>query len=127
MALQPIVLLPPPLTPPTCCRCNGQSLEDNASPSNPNGNQSRPYFKCASCGKFLVFNDDRGNLPNNPECHCCLSSKRQVAGRKKNRAIHYVCRVGRCNFYSAAVDPHGRQLCVANESLRNRLIELRLI
>lgn len=39
----------------------------------------------------------------NPLCHCGKSSKRQISGPDKSigRQVHYVCRVGGCDFYCA--------------------------
>lgn len=42
-----------------------------------NNNVGCPYLKCVPCYKFLVFNDTRGNDPNDPLCYCGVSSKRQ--------------------------------------------------
>lgn len=34
--------------------------------SNQNGNAGGPYYNCSCCVKFLTFDDDGGNGPNNP-------------------------------------------------------------
>ncbi|KAK7219776.1 hypothetical protein V2G26_007779 [Clonostachys chloroleuca] len=96
-----ISLAPPPEEPPICFRCRGPSKKHITRTSNRNGNAGRPYYKCICCGQFLAFADDRGNDPSNPLCHCGSSSKMQVACREKGRKVHYVCRLGKCDFYKA--------------------------
>ncbi|KAI1825728.1 hypothetical protein F4861DRAFT_163363 [Xylaria intraflava] len=105
---------PPPTKPPTCSRCGGIAEFLITKRSNRNGNVGRPYYKCSLCGKFLVFCDQRGNDPTNPECHCGHSSKRQISGRSKPvpGRVHYVCRLGRCNFYCAGKDEKGVDIVI---------------
>ena len=92
--------------------------------SNRKGNAGRPYYKCQHCSKFLCFVDDRGNDPNNPPCHCGASSKTQVAGREKKvpGGIHYVCRLGGCDFYKPNIGEDGNQVTV--EDLEKDLARL---
>ncbi|KAI0116358.1 hypothetical protein GGR51DRAFT_315064 [Nemania sp. FL0031] len=105
-----MILAPPPTQPPRCCDQVGTRFITRS--SNPNGNAGRPYYKCLYCGKFLVFDDWRGNTATNPECHCGHSSKRQVTGRYKRAAgqWHFVCRLGACNFYSLCKDEKGEDI-----------------
>ena len=60
--------------------------------------------------------DERGNDPTNPNCNCGVSSKRQVSGEAKGRVLHYVCRLGRCNYYMEHRLAEGEQLGL-NENL----------
>lgn len=76
--------------------------------------------------KFLVFADNRGNDPNNPTCNCGVPSKRQVASREKGRKIHYVCRLGKCNFYNASLSDGGI-VTVERDDLVSLLAMLRII
>jgi len=89
--------------------------------SNRNGNAGRPYFKCLACRKFLVFDDRRGNAPANPPCVCGVSSKAQLSGRlnrRAPRAKHFVCRLGRCNFYAESWNHDG-----SRDTVRDDLVE----
>ncbi|RYO91779.1 hypothetical protein DL762_001998 [Monosporascus cannonballus] len=103
------------------------SLEITRS-SNRNGNVGRPYFKCHSCDKFIAFDDPRGADPANPECHCGVASRRQVTGRYKTvpRNLHYVCRLGTCDFYDEPRDEQGGVVVVAEE-LINILARLSIV
>ncbi|KAL6910133.1 hypothetical protein GGI43DRAFT_389415 [Trichoderma evansii] len=92
-------LMPAPEEPPACRQCGEESKRYITRPTNRNGNAGRPYYKCDRCPKFAGFADTRGNDPNNPPCDCGASSRRQLASRVKGRKIHYVCRLGKCNFY----------------------------
>lgn len=117
--------MPPPEEPPACCHCGGQSKKFITRSTNRNGNAGRPYYKCTCCSKFLAFADDRGNDPNNPRCDCGVSSKRQLASREKGRKIHYVCRLGKCNFYDvqlSAID--GSVATVEGDELASALAML---
>ncbi|MBE3050124.1 hypothetical protein IMZ48_48030 [Candidatus Bathyarchaeota archaeon] len=107
-------LLPPPPSPPACRLCGSPSEQRHALASNPNGNEDRPYYKCTrdGCDRWLVFNDERGNLPDNPECHCGASSKMQAAGPRKDRSLHFVCRLGMCDYFFHLVNEQGRWVCV---------------
>jgi len=119
---------PPSGGPPTCFLCNGHSSEYTTRRSNRNGNAGRPYYKCDSCGKFLAFADDRGNDLLNPLCHCQTSSRRQVSCRDKGRKIHYVCRLGRCDFYQAGENLRGHATLIPDEEqIVLLLVRLRLI
>ncbi|KAI0388265.1 hypothetical protein F5Y17DRAFT_245594 [Xylariaceae sp. FL0594] len=102
-------LASPPTQPPQCSRCGRVSERRITRSSNRNGNAGRPYYKCLHCNKFIVFDDYRGNDSTNPECHCGCSSKLQVSGRSKPVAgrLHYVCRLGRCDFFSPGKDAKG--------------------
>ena len=60
--------------------------------------------------------DKRGNDPTNPNCKCDTSSKRQVSGEAKGRRVHYVCRLGTCNYYAVHRSAGGEQLSL-NENL----------
>ena len=113
---------PPPSGPLPCYNCNHQSSMHITSRYNEKGNARRPYYKCDPCNGFLVFCDDRGNHPDNPVCECKLSSKMQAAGPGKSRGVHFVCRVGRCNYYSALVDGYGRQFIVEDPAALTGMI-----
>ncbi|CAG7935671.1 unnamed protein product [Penicillium salamii] len=119
-----VPLAPAPDTGPNCMRCGKPSDEFVTETSNRNNNEGRPYFKCVPCNKFLVFNDTRGNDPDNPACSCGVSSKRQAAGhyRQVPRGVHYVCRLGRCNFYVPQMGNTGRQ--VSLEDVEEELLQL---
>ncbi|KAK4233357.1 hypothetical protein C8A03DRAFT_19562 [Achaetomium macrosporum] len=96
--------------------------------SNRNGNAGRPYYKCQPCNKFLCFADSRGNNPGNPPCDCGVSSKTQVAGKEKKvpRGVHYVCRLGKCDFYKPCVE-NGKQVAVESDDLVHRLAMLSIL
>ena len=94
--------------------------------SNRNGNAGRPYYKCDPCNKFLVFADDRGNDPANPECDCGISSKKQISSRDKGRKIHFVCRMGGCDFYAPKVVRDGETVA-AEGGLVAELAALKII
>lgn len=108
---------PAPDTAPDCYKCGKPSILRITRISNRKGNARRPYYKCQSCDKFLVFKDERGNDPRNPPCHCRVSSKMQIAGREKrvSRGLHYVCRLGQCDFYDTARDSSEIQLAIDEE------------
>ncbi|KAK2793804.1 hypothetical protein FQN51_001022 [Onygenales sp. PD_10] len=99
---------------PQCCLCGELSTQYRTRSSNRNGNAGRYYYKCTPCGKFLGFNDRRGNLPENPECECGVPSKQQRAGAdsKVPGGLHYVCRKARCDFYLPAVNGRGEQVVI---------------
>ena len=94
-------LASPPQAPPRCPRCRKFGIQETTRPSNRKGNAGRRYYKCRPCKKFLCFIDDRGNDPSNPPCHCGVSSKTEMVGTDKRvlRGLHYVCRLGCCEFY----------------------------
>lgn len=96
------VLAPGPVVAPICILCRAPITRQITRTSNRNGNAGRPYYKCIPCNKFHCFDDRRGNDPTNPPCFCGISSKRQLSGPEKpmGRMVHYVCRIGGCNFYS---------------------------
>ncbi|KAK5637088.1 hypothetical protein RRF57_012800 [Xylaria bambusicola] len=108
-SIKRVTLASPPTQPPYCPCCSRVSKRLITRSSNRNGNAGRPYSKCLHCDKFLVFDDYRGNDSTNPECHCGYSSKRQVSGRSKPVAgrLHYVCRLGMCDFFSPGKDAKG--------------------
>ena len=116
-----IVLASPPTTAPDCRQCGGPSFLLKTRSSNRNGNAGRPYYKCLLCNKFLVFNDVRGNNVRNPPCHFGASSKMQISGAHKNvpRGLHFVCRLGKCDFYQAVTDDNQRQISLREDSLVN--------
>ena len=127
MASHVLSLLPPPATPPSCFRCSRPSTRCVTRHSNRNGNAGRPYFKCIPCNQFLVFADSRGNHPSNPPCPCGLSSKKQVSGlsRQVARAVHFVCRAGKCDFYQAC-GTDGETVVLEQETL-DQFIRLRIV
>lgn len=96
--------------------------------SNRNGNAGRPFHKCIVYKKFLGFADDRGNNPNNPPCGCGVSSKAQVAGRESGNpgGLHYVCKLGICDFYAVDLGEDQRQVTLDDE-MGNLLARLRLV
>lgn len=95
------VLAPGPVKAPDCILCRVPTSLLKTRPSNRKGNAGRPYYKCVPCNKFHCFADERGNDPTNPPCHCGKSSKEQISGPEKSmgRQVHYVCRIGGCDFY----------------------------
>lgn len=97
--------------------------------SNPKGNAGRPYYKCQPCDLFLVFNDQRGNGIHNPPCYCDTSSKMQVSGLDKMvpRGLHYVCRLGRCDFYSAVLNRKDDQLSLKQDELFDLFMQFGMI
>jgi hypothetical protein len=126
--LRRINLAPSPQAPPSCFKCGGLSRKLVTRSSNRKGNAGRPYHKCELCGKFLAFADERGNDPNNPKCYCGASSKRQIAGPEKivSRGLHYVCRLGACDFYALCTDAEHQQITVDGD-LVDLLAMLRMI
>ncbi|KAK4140679.1 uncharacterized protein C8A04DRAFT_14705, partial [Dichotomopilus funicola] len=112
--------------PPLCHRCGRRSERFLTRRSNRKGNANRPFYKCQRCDKFLCFADRRGNIPDNPSCHCGASSKQQLAGREKKvpRGVHFVCRLGECDFYQPHFDRSGRQVTVDDDDLVRRFAEL---
>ncbi|KAI5926283.1 hypothetical protein F4810DRAFT_656258 [Camillea tinctor] len=123
-----IPLEPPPTQPPICKKCKRASEYFITRRSNRNGNAGRPCYKCLPCDNFLVFCDRRGNDPENPKCHCGYSSKRQITGRSKSvpGRVHYVCRLGECDFYSPSRDENGQDNVIAGE-LADKLSRLSFI
>ena len=117
-------LVPAPDSGPDWRRCGKPSDEFVTKTSNRNNNAGRPYFKCVPCDKFLVFNDIFGNDPENPIFYRGVSSKRQVAGRYRQvpGGVHYVCRLGCCNFYMPQMGNTGRQ--VSLEDVEDELLQL---
>lgn len=94
-------LAPAPTNAPNCYRCGMKATQRVTLRSNPNGNAGRPYYKCEECGTFLVFNDDKGNFPENPPCCCGESSKMLVSDKasKVPGRLFFGCRLGECDFY----------------------------
>lgn len=90
-----------PTEPPPCMICDRPTVHQITRSSNREGNAGRPYYICLPCGKFHCFADRKGNDPRNPHCHCGTYSKRQLSDVEwsPRRKIHYVCRLGRCNYY----------------------------
>lgn len=119
-----IPLAPAPESGPDCMMCGKASSRFVTRTSNRNNNAARPYYKCVPCDRFLVFDDTRGNDPSNPHCHCGTSSKRQISGRHRqvSRGIHYVCRLGKCDFYCPAKDMCDEQLSF--EDVQEELLQL---
>ena len=112
-----------------CFLCHGPSTRLVTRTTNRNGNGGRPYDKCVPCGKFLGFADERGNDPRNPPCECGVPSKRQVTGyrNKTPRAVHYVCRLRRCDFYAELRDGSDGERVVVDERLLALLAKLAII
>ncbi|KAI0970446.1 hypothetical protein F4678DRAFT_462673 [Xylaria arbuscula] len=108
-------LAPSPASPPLCFLYSKANERIVTQSSNRNGNAGRPYYKCTPCNNFLVFADERGNDPTNPECHCGFSSKRQITGRSDRVAglVHYVCRLGECDYYNPSRDESGIATVIA--------------
>lgn len=96
---------------PICPLCGGEPKYFITRRSNRNGNAKRPYYKCLECNKFVTFADERGINANNPVCDCDHPSRMQVAGKSSAtpRGLHYVCVVGRCDFFERAKSPAGKQ------------------
>lgn len=123
-----ITLAPPPATTPDCRICHQPASRTLTKTSNRKGNAGRPFYKCFPCDRFICFDDTRGNDSRNPLCHCQISSKMQVSGPEKeiSRGLHYVCRVGACDYYEACRDTHQRQITL-NEDLVDVLSRLKII
>ncbi|KAI0977539.1 hypothetical protein F4678DRAFT_17849 [Xylaria arbuscula] len=113
-SIKRVTLASPPIKPPRCLCCGQVSKRRITRSPNRNGNVGRPYYKCLRCDKFLVFDDYRGNNSTNPECHCGYSSKCQVSRRSKPVAgrLHYVCRLGMCDFFSLCKDTKGMDVII---------------
>lgn len=105
-------LTKPTPTIPKCIKCNKPTTFSITRLSNRKGNGGRPYYKCIPCKKFSCFADDRGNDRSNPQCHCGLKSRRQVSGPEKRgpRQVHYVCRVGGCDYYEVHLTPEKKPI-----------------
>ncbi|KAI1649288.1 uncharacterized protein F4817DRAFT_32754 [Daldinia loculata] len=104
-----------PTSPIPCRHCGLTASTATTSSSNINGNAGRPYFRCPTMGKFLVFADARGNDPTNPVCRCGLSSKRMMSGfynAKTPGKLFYVCRSGMCEYYRECRDARGEHVVV---------------
>jgi hypothetical protein len=112
---------PAPSSAPDCHRCGGPPVLRIVGNLNIKGNAGRPYYKCDSCDLFLVFNDERGNDANNLPCYCGASSKMQVSGpeTKIPRRLHFVCRLGTCSFFEAALDIDSNYVCLDASSIEN--------
>lgn len=105
-------LAPAAKNPPHCFSCNKPSQRMVTRSSNRNANGGRPYYKCISCGYFFAFADERGNNPDNPSCDCGESSRLQRAGENSSNpgGLHYVCRLGTCDYYEVKVDENQEQV-----------------
>jgi hypothetical protein len=88
-----------PISAPNCLQCGQPTNKYITKTSNRNGNAGRPYYTCSGCGKFSTFADVRGNDISNPLCYCNSTAKRQRSGARKGKKVHYVCRLGTCNFF----------------------------
>ncbi len=90
---------------PRCRKCRNASERRITGLANRNGNAGRLYYKCTnpSCGQFLGFADERGLDATNPQCHCGLSTRRQVEKQKNGgpRGVFFTCMQGSCSFYEA--------------------------
>lgn len=103
---------PPPTIAPECIICHKLTSRLITRSSNRKGNAGRPFYKCIPCNKFHCFDDIRGNDSRNPLCDCQVSSKLQVSGPDKRvaRGLHYVCRLGSCNYYRVRGGAQERQV-----------------
>lgn len=121
-------LAPGPANAPDCIHCGRPTTLRTTRTSNRKGNAGRPYFKCIPCRKFHCFADNRGNDPRNPRCFCNVSSKTQVSGPEKRvaRGVHYVCRLGKCNYYGICLDDQNLQVTLP-ESLLHSFAGLRIV
>ncbi|KAK8048950.1 hypothetical protein PG994_010680 [Apiospora phragmitis] len=117
----PSPLAPAPATPSRCFRCQRPSTRLVTHRSNRQHNAGRPYHKCAPCGKFLGFADERGNDPRNPACPAA------TRGGSGGGRLHYVCRMSTCDFYAPFVDAGGAQVRVVGEDLAGQMAGLRII
>ena len=117
-----------PETIPNCIKCGLLTSRLITKQSNRNGNALRPYYKCQPCNKFHCFADTRGNDPANPLCYCRVSSKRQLSGLDKRppRQLHYVCRLGTCNYYEVDRSLSGESKDF-DENILERMRELNLV
>ncbi|KAF2807534.1 uncharacterized protein BDZ99DRAFT_465379 [Mytilinidion resinicola] len=117
-----------PLSQPLCLECERPVTRLTTSRYNRNGNARRPYLKCVPCDKFHSFADEQGNNPENLRCHCGEPSRKQVSGIKtqSQRGLHYVCSLGNCDFYRAAIGPSGHQVLL-DERLPNQMRTLGLV
>lgn len=111
------VLAPEPVKAPDCIQCGVPTNLRYTRTSNRKGNAGRPYYKCVPCNKFHCFADKRGNDPTNPPCHCGKSSKRQISGPEKSvaRQVHYVCRIGGCDFYDVCRNAQQKTIILDRE------------
>jgi hypothetical protein len=119
----------PSATPPNCRNCHKLTTLFITRVSNRKGNAHRPYYKCRHCAQFQRFDDQRGNSPNNPPCHCNAASKMQVSGPDKSvsRGLHYVCRSGACDYYETRRDGRDRQVSLPDDDYVNMFASLQLI
>lgn len=123
-----VALVPGPSSPPRCCGCSKLGSLEITRASNRKKNAGRPYYKCHGCRKFLCFADERGNDATNPDCNCGVSSKRQMSGpdTRVPRGLHYVCRLGECDFYMAMPNDSGGQVQLS-EVLVDEFVRLKLV
>lgn len=94
---------------PPCIICERPTVRRITRSSNRKGNAGRPCYICPPCGKFHCFADQEGNDPTNPPCDCGTFSKRQLSDVEfsPRRKVHYVCRLGGCDYYRHKVGDHG--------------------
>lgn len=61
----------------------------------------------------------RGNDSRNPTCHCGASSKMQISGSntKPRKLLHFVCRLGKCDFFEYRRDGQRKQISLPDEGL----------
>jgi hypothetical protein len=107
-----------PLTQPLCLQCGRLVKYNIVKETNRNGNAGRPYFTCIPCRKFHSFADERGNSSQNPLCYYNQPNRTQVARYRAQLSglLHYVRRVGACDFYQVVINLEGRQM-VSDEKL----------
>ncbi|KAL2139005.1 hypothetical protein VTI28DRAFT_5910 [Corynascus sepedonium] len=120
---------PFPEHPPLCRLCKRPSKMFITRHSNRKGNAGCRYYKCQPRSEFLCFADYRGNHPDNPPCHCGVSSKKQLTGRETrvSRGVRYVCRLGECTFYRPYISGSGEQVRVDDDDLVHLIVKLRIL
>ncbi|KAI1451972.1 hypothetical protein F4805DRAFT_472953 [Annulohypoxylon moriforme] len=89
---------------PKCLSCRQPGILKITGSSNVNGNAGRPYYRCQTCNKFIVFADEAGNSSSNPECDCDVPSRKSVAGQNSTQPGRefFTCRTRNCDFFEWA-------------------------